>query len=311
MRGTDAALKGQYELAILIALAVAKTAATAICLGCGFGGGIFSPSLFIGAMVGGAFGIIATQTFPELSSGISVYTLVGLGAVAGAVLGAPISTILIVFELTANYALTIVVMVAVVIASVIAQQMKSQSFFRWQLARRNVDLEAGHDEISSTIVSEATRRDHTVIGTEDGLEDLREALLAAPCNEVFVVDADGKLQGSIHVDVLADLTGSELERAADVMRTVAATVQLEDSLDDALTVMERQGVEHAAVIEKDNQLAGYLRKIDPGSCLQRGSLSRPAGEKEAACSAGLNSLNLNSDWRVKILLLPGRVISGC
>ena len=110
---TDNALNGKYALDILIALIAAKTAATAICLGGGFGGGVFSPSMFIGAMVGGAFGLIATGLFPDLSSGHSAYTLVGLGAVSGAVLGAPISTILIVFELTADYALTIAVMVAV------------------------------------------------------------------------------------------------------------------------------------------------------------------------------------------------------
>ncbi|MEC8289484.1 MAG: chloride channel protein, partial [Pseudomonadota bacterium] len=75
---TDNALNGKYDLAFLIALIAAKMAATAISLGAGFGGGVFSPSMFIGAMVGGAFGLIATQIFPELSSGHSAYTLVGL-----------------------------------------------------------------------------------------------------------------------------------------------------------------------------------------------------------------------------------------
>ena len=113
--------------------------------GAGFGGGVFSPSMFIGAMVGGAFGLIATQIFPELSSGHSAYTLVGLGAVSGAVLGAPISTILIVFELTADYALTIAVMVAVVIASVITQQVRGNSFFTWQLKRRGINIHGGRE----------------------------------------------------------------------------------------------------------------------------------------------------------------------
>ena len=89
-----------------------KTAATAISLGCRFGGGVFSPSLFIGAMTGGAYGIIAASVYPELAAGHGLYAIVGMGATAAAVLGAPISTILMVFELTGDYELTIAVMIA-------------------------------------------------------------------------------------------------------------------------------------------------------------------------------------------------------
>ncbi len=113
---TDAALREMLPFWTLIGLTFAKTAATAICLGSGFGGGVFSPSLFLGAMLGGAFGIVATSFFPEHSSSLGAYTLVGMGAVAGCVPGAPISTILIVFELTGEYGITIAVMLAVVVA---------------------------------------------------------------------------------------------------------------------------------------------------------------------------------------------------
>ncbi len=116
---TDAAIQERMGLWLLISLLVAKTAATAITFAFGFGGGVFSPSLYLGAMLGGAFGVIATQMFPELSSGNGAYTIVGMGAVAGAVLGAPISTILMIFELTNNYAITIAVMIATVTASLI------------------------------------------------------------------------------------------------------------------------------------------------------------------------------------------------
>ena len=103
---------------------------------------MFSPSLFLGAMLGGAFGVIVTSLAPEHSSGHGAYTMVGMGAVAGAVLGAPLSTILMIFELTADYQLTIAVMIATVIASAITQQVLGHSFFTWQLARRGINLEA-------------------------------------------------------------------------------------------------------------------------------------------------------------------------
>lgn len=137
---TDQALKEALPLGFMIALIAAKTAATAIALGCGFAGGVFSPSLFLGAMTGGAFGIIAATVFPELSSSHGAYTIMGMAGVTAAVLGAPISTILIMFELTSNCELTIAVMIVVVIASMLTQQITRESFFTWQLERRGIDL---------------------------------------------------------------------------------------------------------------------------------------------------------------------------
>lgn len=120
---TDNALSGTLPLLFLVACLAAKIVATSVSLGFGFGGGVFSPSLTVGALVGGAFGIVATNAFPELSSGSGAYAVVGMGAVSSAVLGAPISTVLIIFELTSDYGLTIAVMVAVVIANVMTAQL--------------------------------------------------------------------------------------------------------------------------------------------------------------------------------------------
>ena len=142
---TDKALSELYPLWILLMLIVAKTAATAITLASGFSGGVFSPSLFIGAMVGGAYGLVAGYVFPDLSTGHGAYTIIGMGAVAGAVLGAPISTIIMVFELTADYQLTIAVMIATVLASLITQQVYVRSFFLWQLERRGVVISGGQE----------------------------------------------------------------------------------------------------------------------------------------------------------------------
>ncbi|MEE8352701.1 MAG: chloride channel protein, partial [Rhodospirillales bacterium] len=142
---TEQALLVKIPLVMLLAFAVAKIAATAVSLGWGFGGGVFSPSLVIGAMIGGAYGIVATSTFPEYSSGSAAYTLVGMGAMAAAVMGAPISTTLIIFEMTGDYPLTLGVMIAIVIATEITQQFYGRSFFAEQLNRRGVDLKGGFE----------------------------------------------------------------------------------------------------------------------------------------------------------------------
>ena len=123
---TDMALKLQFGLYLMIALIVIKAAATAITLASRFGGGIFSPSLYLGAMTGAA-----SEQFPEIASSQGLYAILGMGAVASAMLGAPISTTLIVFELTGGYEMTIALLLTVSIASGLAFAVNGQSFFHW------------------------------------------------------------------------------------------------------------------------------------------------------------------------------------
>lgn len=145
---TDMAVKNQIPLMLLLALIVAKTAATAITLASRFGGGVFSPALYLGAMTGGAYGLIAASAFPELASNTGLYAIVGMGAVAGAVLGAPISTTLIAFELTGGYEVTIALLFAVSLSSGLMQAVHGRSFFHWQLGMRGLFLRDGpHKQI--------------------------------------------------------------------------------------------------------------------------------------------------------------------
>ena len=107
------------------------------------GGGVFSPSLMVGALLGLAFGLIATAIFPSVSGAASLYALAGMGAVAAAVLGAPISTTLIVFELTGDWQTGLAVMVAVSLSTAVASKLVDRSFFLTQLERRNIHLSKG------------------------------------------------------------------------------------------------------------------------------------------------------------------------
>ena len=137
------ALAGEYTILALAALVVAKTAATAVTLSFRFGGGVFSPGLVIGAFAGAAYGAILGQLLPDATASPIYYAMIGMGAVGGAILGAPISTTLIVFELTGEYGITISLMVAVAIGTLITQWFCGKSFFHWQLSRRGYDLSEG------------------------------------------------------------------------------------------------------------------------------------------------------------------------
>ncbi len=140
---TELALTGGLLLSQAVIFVVVKTAAVAITMGGRMGGGVFSPSLMIGAITGLAFGLVATAFLPDVSGTHTLYAFAGMGAVAAAVLGAPISTTLIVFELTGDWQIGLAVMVSVSISTALASRLVDRSFFLTQLEKRNIRCAAG------------------------------------------------------------------------------------------------------------------------------------------------------------------------
>ncbi len=140
---TSAALTGRLLWHEAIVFAVLKVVAVAITMAGRMGGGVFSPSLMVGALTGLTFGYVATALLPDVSGATTLYALAGMGAVAAAVLGAPISTTLIVFELTGDWQTGLAVMVAVSLSTIVASRLVDHSFFLSQLERRNIHLAAG------------------------------------------------------------------------------------------------------------------------------------------------------------------------
>ena len=266
---TDRALNASLPALMLAGLVVAKTIGTGIALGFGFGGGVFSPSLTVGALVGVAFGGLATAALPEFSSGPGAYALVGMGAVAAAVLGAPISTVLIVFEMTHDTALTVAVMVAVVMATTITQQVaRAPSYFHWHLERKGLNLKGGRDVglLRLIRVGDVVQTAAPTVSVGATLRDVREKLAAVPFCELFVVRGDGTLFGTI---TLADLQETvfdpELDllvNAADVARRHPPVLALGDTLEVALKKMMALGEEHLAVVEDEEtmKLAGCVHE---------------------------------------------------
>ncbi len=265
---------GQFELNMLIAIAAAKILATGLCLGFGFSGGVFSPSLVIGAVTGAAYGLIAASVYPDLASGIGVYTLVGMGATAAAVLGAPISTTLIVFEITGDYKLSLAVMLAIVVATEITHHFFGQSFFAVQLNRREIDLRDGFEkEILSTvfvrrIVDRGAAVERETVGLGVPLSALRDRLSRATWGELFVVNETGRLYGTITLgdcgETLFENDCDALISAADVARLHPPFLTENDNLEQALRTMRESGEDHIAVVtDKDSMIfVGCLHHRD-------------------------------------------------
>lgn len=267
---TDDAMRAVLPLGILVAAFLGKLLATMLSIGFGFGGGVFSPSLVIGAMLGGAYGIVVTQALPGLSSGPDAYTIVGMGAVAAAVLGAPISTTLIIFEMTGDYALTLAVMVAVVVSSVIAKQVTGHSHFTFQLACRGVDLKAGFEAalLRSLRVRDVMEPQCITVGAGVHLPEVRARLLDSRVGEVFVVRGDGTLLGTITLPDLSEMAFDsafdDLITASDVARLHPPALAVNTDLETALETMRNAGEEHIAVVDSlDTQvLRGCVHERD-------------------------------------------------
>ncbi len=126
-------------------LLIAKIVAASVCLGFGFVGGVFSPSLLIGLLFGSLMGLGIEQLFPYAN--IPMYAICGMAALTSPVIGAPLTTIMIVFELTHSYDLTTAVMVSVVFSNVVSYRLFGRSLFDFQLKSRGFDLSQGRDPL--------------------------------------------------------------------------------------------------------------------------------------------------------------------
>lgn len=257
---TEQALMGAIPLALLVAILVAKIIATAISLGFGFGGGVFSPALVVGAMLGGAFGVAISEIFPALDAGTGAYALIGMGAVAAAVLGAPISTSLIIFEMTGDYELTLGVMLAVVVSTGVFRAIHGRTFFTSQLERRGLDLKGGFESglLRALEVNDVMHRSAETVSPAVALPELRNRLQRSLTGELFVVGDDGHLIGTI---TLADLSETafnpeldHLINAGDVARLHPPVLFVDDNLEKALKLMGDCGEPLVAVLKDTNSL---------------------------------------------------------
>ena len=150
---TSNALHVAYPLQLLLLFIVLKVIATTITLSFRFAGGVFSPSIYLGAMLGSAFGLVMVGLFGDATAGAGFFAVIGMGAVAGAVLGAPLSTTLIVFELTSSYEASVAVLVSVSLATILTQSALGGSLFQRQVMSHGYDISGG----SSRLVLQTVR----------------------------------------------------------------------------------------------------------------------------------------------------------
>ena len=136
------AVAGHYVIAALVGLLAAKVLATSLTMWIGGSGGVFAPSLFMGAMLGSAYGTIAHDALPHVAAAAGAYGLVGMGAVFAAAARAPITAVLIIFELTGDYRVILPLMIAVVVSTALANAATRDTIYTLKLRRRGIDIDA-------------------------------------------------------------------------------------------------------------------------------------------------------------------------
>jgi len=270
-----AMIEGAYgggELALVLAL---KLLATALCLGFGFAGGVFSPALVIGALFGALCGVGLETIAGDARGSLVVYAISGMVAVTAPVIGAPLATVLIVFELTRNHTLTIAALASVVLANLVASRLFGRSLFDVQLGERGLDLSGGRSKVmlEQRAVSELVTADCVKITPETPAREALRALEASGRHEAYVVDGGGRYLGTVPFARLHAARGGG-ERAGDLARddrpllaadtTVwAATDGLREFVGEAVPVVEDPGSRRfLGVVYEAELLEAYLGTVD-------------------------------------------------
>jgi len=250
-------------LALLLAW---RFVGTSVALGSGFAGGVFTPAIVFGALLGALLWIGFAAVMPGLVSAHSVYAIVGMGALGSAMLGAPISTVLIVFELTGNYEVTIAVMLAAAMASAVMQLSPHTSFFRWQLARRGVNITSGRDQslLRTETIEGVVKQECSFIASGDKIIDV-ERLLSRDRHRIAVLlDDDGNLLGSgnLRMFVAASIDHGFDAPAADVLHSPATAIAEHTNLVVALQQMADADMDYMPVVTAtDGEEAPVFRGI--------------------------------------------------
>ena len=205
------ALSGEfYGVLDLGVILVTKLLMTSICLGFGFAGGVFSPALLIGALFGAMIGGGTELLFTEQHSYIAVYAVCGIVAVTGPVIGAPLTMVLIVFELTQNFDLAAAAMISVAFANLVGFRLLGRSLFDRQLEASGFDLRLGRDKVTAEQqrIEALLHDDYTTATAGAPLIDVRRQLVGDRRSEAHIVDASGDYVGTLSLHRLMELAES-------------------------------------------------------------------------------------------------------
>ncbi len=265
-----AALHVEMFWGVMFFLIFLKIVATSLTLGSGGSGGIFAPSLFIGAMLGGLFGNLVHTLFPQVAAAPGAYALVGMSALVAGTTHATLTAMLIIFEMTGDYRIILPLMLASVLSTLLANRLSKESIYTLKLVRKGISLSGGRDVsiLTSTFVREVMSKSWETISHSMPMGQLLQVVEESKFNFHPVMNDKGELEGILSLqDVRNLITKRGLENLVIVKDVLPGYTQIlteDETLASALQKFGFQDVEALPVVDSDNpkKLVGVLKRSD-------------------------------------------------
>ncbi|MBU0473523.1 MAG: chloride channel protein [Bacteroidetes bacterium] len=271
-------LNGQTAWQLALILLVLKFILVPLILSSGGFGGIFAPSLFMGASFGYLFAVVL-QVFFGIDVNVTTYVLVGMGAMLGGINSIPISAILIIFEMTKDYAFILPLMLAVVMSSMIVQWKLKGTITAKHLEEEGFEISSGRDTaiLKSLTVSEAMKRDIFMVKANLPVPSLISQLVENPHNVVYTTDNNDKIIGVITDNEIMPIiteydTLSKMLVANDIARSEVTIVSESDNLDFVFKIMGKGSMHQFPVKSDDGQISGIIRRQDVISAYNKATM---------------------------------------
>ncbi|MCK5323799.1 MAG: chloride channel protein, partial [Desulfobulbaceae bacterium] len=265
------ALTGNITLTLAALLVLTKLLTTGLSIGSGMSGGIFAPSLFLGAMIGAVFGHIATFLWPEANLSTAHYALVGMGAMVSGTTLAPITAILTIFELTYNYEVILPLMVACIPSLMIVRILHGYSVYETKLLMKGINIVRGHDVnlLREMQISRHMDREFQTIREDSPLHGVVELMEKSAFPHFVVVDRNDFLVGVLTLRDLRDFFAHPEKYDCEtsialLMQKEVITVRADQNMEFAFHVFAEKSISFLPVVQPDStrRVLGLLKKAD-------------------------------------------------
>lgn len=251
-------------IGFLVLLVAIKSFATAVTAAGKGGAGLFAPSLFVGAATGLAFGLVANSAVPGLASSPGAYGMVGMGAVCAAVLHAPITMTLMLFEMAGNYAVILPLLLALATSGLVSARLGSESIYELELKRQGLVLPGrrSYHALSEVKVGDVMEiGHHPSVAGDTPVRLLAQHLQGQRAEVLWVVDDHGRLLGALNArDLLTCAAGATT--AGDIAVRSVPHLHAYESLESSVPLFFRSAREHLPVVDADDRLEGVLSERD-------------------------------------------------
>ncbi len=272
------ALHGNMIWYIALALVFLKIISTSLTLGSGGSGGIFAPSLFMGAMLGYFFGDLVNEFLPDITAGPGAYALVAMGGLVAGTTRAPITAIIIVFELTYDYEIILPLMITSIVSLIVSSSLSQESIYTLKLLLRGISIKEGTETnvMESIYVKDVYNKEFTPIEITDNFSKVVNIVLSGKGVEFPVINKSSNVVGIISMNDLKELlfekdSLNSLLIAGDLANTDFKTLTPEDNCKQALEIMRVYNFEAIPIVEAFNsqKIIGMLWRKDIQDAYQK------------------------------------------